>query len=155
MCVLHVLMCMQIHMESRKEHQVPRNWSYSQCTSPKVGARSWTQVLYKGSECSQLQSHLSSPPGSCFFFFLIFMCMILFSRLDSLCVRYHYILIFRPGKRGMGGRLLKVTHTRGELPLRQKHTPRRAHPQVLSDPQHLLREHVPWCENYNLLSWNL
>lgn len=103
---------------------------------------------------SALNCRVTSPAHQAlvFFFFLIFMCMILFSRLDSLCVRYHYILIFRPGKRGMGGRLLKVTHTRGELPLRQKHTPRRAHPQVLSDPQHLLREHVPWCENYNLLS---
>jgi hypothetical protein len=54
---LHVGMCMPVKVRWR--HPVPWNWVT--VVSHHVGAGDWTQVLFKSSCCSKLQSHLSIP----------------------------------------------------------------------------------------------
>lgn len=67
---------------------------------------------------------------------LFFMYMTLSSLSVNLCTRLH-LLLFRSGKRGMGGTLLKVTQGK-DLQLRCKPTLWRELLQVFSDPQNSL-----------------
>lgn len=60
-CTTYALHACVVLEETRKEHQIFRNWYYIQMVACcHIDARNWTWVFWESRQCSQL-NHLSSP----------------------------------------------------------------------------------------------
>lgn len=58
---LCVCMCIQVPVEARRGHQMPKASVLGSCKLPMMGARNQNLVLYKSSPCSELLTLFFSP----------------------------------------------------------------------------------------------